>query len=106
MADDSKQPKVHFQIMSVCRGGGYLYCKTDPPHPRRNSNDLYPLHRVIVENKLGRLLRENEVVHHKDHDKTNNSPENLHVMDRKQHTSEHETEDDVQKCVECLPTWF
>jgi len=102
----SDEKKVHFEIMAVCRGGGYLYARTEPPHPRQNAKGLYPLHRVIMENKLGRLLRENEIVHHKDEDKTNNSPENLHVMDRGDHAAHHETEDDVEKCDECSPTWF
>ncbi|WP_366930937.1 HNH endonuclease [Microcoleus sp. bin38.metabat.b11b12b14.051] len=37
------------------------------------------LHRVIAEQNLGRSLRQGEIVHHLDEDKTNNSPENLIV---------------------------
>jgi hypothetical protein len=37
------------------------------------------LHRVVAEQTIGRKLRPGEVVHHLDHDKTNNSPENLVV---------------------------
>ncbi|MEG4350285.1 HNH endonuclease [Microcoleus sp. LAD1_D3] len=37
------------------------------------------LHRVIAEQTIGRKLRPGEVVHHLDHDKTNNSPDNLVV---------------------------
>lgn len=38
------------------------------------------VHRDIAEKKLGRKLRPGEVVHHKDRDKKNNSPQNLHVF--------------------------
>lgn len=95
---DEKKPKVQFQILSVCRGGGYLYCRTDPPHPHRNSNGLYPLHRVLVENEMGRLLRDNEVVHHKDDDKNNNELDNLKVMRRTDHTSHHESDKSCEEC--------
>lgn len=37
-------------------------------------------HRVVAEAVLGRRLRKGEVVHHIDHDKTNNHPSNLAVM--------------------------
>lgn len=78
-----------FKIISTCKGGGYQYCRTDPPHPRRNAKGLYPLHRVLAENKLGRLLEPNEVVHHRDEDKKNDSPSNLEVKSRSEHSKDH-----------------
>lgn len=36
--------------------------------------------RKIVENKIGRKLKTNELVHHKDESRMNNSPANLEVM--------------------------
>jgi hypothetical protein len=74
-----------FQILSVVKGGGYRYCRTDPPHPKQNSNGLYPLHRVLMENKLGRLLAANEDVHHEDEDKANDDPDNLEVLTKSEH---------------------
>jgi len=38
------------------------------------------VHRYVAEKKLGRKLRPEEVVHHIDRDKTNNSRENLWVF--------------------------
>jgi hypothetical protein len=46
-------------------------------------------HRVVAEEMLGRSLRPDEVVHHIDGDKTNNSPSNLAVMTRKEHAALH-----------------
>lgn len=78
-----------FNIVSVCKGGGYMYCRTIPEHPKRNSKGLYPLHRVLMENKLGRILDKNEVVHHKDEDKNNNDINNLEVVSRSKHSCMH-----------------
>ncbi|MEO8147345.1 MAG: HNH endonuclease [Bacteroidia bacterium] len=38
------------------------------------------VHRYMAEKKLGRKLRDGEVVHHKDRNKTNNSKDNLWVF--------------------------
>ncbi len=38
-------------------------------------------HRVVAEQLLGRALLPGEVVHHKDHNKRNNDPSNLEVLD-------------------------
>ena len=80
-----------YKILSICKGGGYMYCKTEPLHPKRNSNDLYPLHRVLMENKLGRSLEPGEEVHHEDEDKSNNSLSNLKLLTKKEHIILHRT---------------
>lgn len=78
-----------FAIISVCKGGGYRYCRTDPPHPHRNARGLYPLHRVLVENRIGRLLEPGEHVHHKDHDRTNDDVGNLELTTHSAHARHH-----------------
>lgn len=47
------------------------------------------VHRVLMEQFLGRKLTQNEVVHHIDENKHNNSLENLVVMTRSEHASHH-----------------
>ena len=81
-----------FTIISTCKGGGYRYCRTDPPHPNANAKGLYPLHRVLVENRIGRLLRRDEHVHHRDEDKSNDSPSNLEVLSVAEHARIHAIE--------------
>ena len=57
---------------------GYLQVRY-PEHPRVNSQGCVLLHRIIMENRLGRYLDPKEVVHHRDLDKTNNQIENLEL---------------------------
>lgn len=78
-----------FEILSISKGGGYRYCRTKPPHPRRNAKGLYPLHRVLMENKFGRLLEPWEEVHHKDEVKTNDTIDNLELKSRSEHARHH-----------------
>ena len=46
-------------------------------------------HRLVAQITLGRSLRIGEVVHHKDRNKLNNSPENLQVMFEQAHNRLH-----------------
>jgi hypothetical protein len=47
-------------------------------------------HRHIVETSVGRKLDRDEVVHHKDGDKTNNSLSNLEIMTLSEHSRMHQ----------------
>lgn len=51
-----------------------------PNHHRAKVNGCVDEHIILAENKLGRLLRNEECVHHKDENKHNNDPDNLMVF--------------------------
>lgn len=64
----------------------YIY---QPTHPHANKQGYVMEHRLVAEKKIGRYLRADEVVHHINHVKTDNRPENLEVLNRSGHTHNH-----------------
>lgn len=55
---------------------------------RTESGFIYE-HVYVLECKIGRKLYPHEVSHHKDENKSNNSPDNLELMERGAHTALH-----------------
>jgi hypothetical protein len=51
-----------------------------PDHPNASSHGYYREHRYVMEQKLGRLLEPQEVVHHIDGNCENNHPDNLELF--------------------------
>jgi hypothetical protein len=60
---------------------GYLYCSVD--------GNKIAVHRLVVEQREGRMLGSHEIVHHVDHDPLNNAPENLVILNRSEHMQLH-----------------
>lgn len=60
-----------------------------PDHPRAYDGRYMLEHIVVAEKMLGRLLEPNETVHHKNHVRDDNRPENLEVMTRSEHNRQH-----------------
>lgn len=75
---------------------GYVevYC---PNHPRVNKRGCVYEHQLVIEQSIGRYLREDEVVHHIDRNKSNNSLSNLMLLTRAEHTRLHLREGDFGK---------
>ena len=67
---------------------GYVFVKV-PCHPNADKRGFVREHVLIMSNKLGRPIAENEVVHHINGIKNDNRPENLDVMHRGAHHSHH-----------------
>ena len=67
---------------------GYVRIKL-PEHPHATTNGWVFEHIVVMTATLGRVLLPNECVHHKDHNKQNNHPDNLEVLDRAVHAQGH-----------------
>lgn len=63
---------------------GYLFLRQDDGTYKAE-------HRIVVEESLGRELSSDEIVHHIDEDKTNNSIDNLVVLTRAEHARLHHT---------------
>ena len=57
---------------------GYRYSHK-PSHPFANKEGYVYEHRLVMEEKIGRYLNKEEKVHHINHVKTDNRPENLEL---------------------------
>jgi hypothetical protein len=61
-----------------------------PEHPNAYKQKGYVLeHRLVMELAIGRRLEPHEGVHHINHDKQDNRPENLMLLDRRSHGAQH-----------------
>jgi len=68
--------------------GNYAYIYA-PEHPHAIMNGYVAFHRLILEDKLGRLLQEDELCHHLDGNSLNNNPNNLIAISKADHMREH-----------------
>jgi hypothetical protein len=84
---------------------GYYYLRS-PNHPNAGSTERIAEHRWIMEKHLGRFLDRNEVVHHKDHNRSNNDIDNLELMTAKQHRAHHNKDKtySLEECPDCGKT--
>ena len=71
---------------------GYLhtYC---PQHPFAGKSKMVAVHRLLMESKLARYLKDKEQVHHINRNKLDNQISNLKVLSINEHRRLHATED-------------
>jgi len=69
----------------------FLYGKKYRKHPRYTPNGI-PEHVVVAEEKIGRMLRDDEVVHHINRCVSDKSPDNLMVLTKQEHYLIHDPE--------------
>jgi hypothetical protein len=94
-----KKFKIIKESIVTGTGRGVQYCETIPEHPdAKTLNDrdrkYIEVHRVVMENHLGRLINpKKEEVHHKDRNPRNNALSNLELITRAKHQREHANKD-------------
>lgn len=67
---------------------GYILAYA-PEHPRAHKDGYVMMHTIIAERASGRYLNDDEVVHHINHRRDDNRPENLVIMTKQQHLELH-----------------
>lgn len=68
--------------------GGYVFIYV-PKYPKANPEGYYPEHRLIMERSIGRLLSNDEIVHHINQNRGDNRIENLELQTMSKHVSFH-----------------
>lgn len=68
--------------------GRVLVYQPDHPNPSMFGTHVYR-YRLVMEKVLGRLLWDNEIVHHKNGNNSDDRPENLEVMTQSKHAKIH-----------------
>lgn len=72
----------------VIKGDGYIGV-WKPDHERADNRGYVFEHTLVMEEKIGRLPKKGEVVHHVNLIKTDNRPENLYLCNHRVHISLH-----------------
>ena len=70
------------------RSDGYISIYF-PDHPKSNNDGYMMEHDLVMECIIGRHLKDDEVVHHKNHIRSDNRKENLQLLTFKEHASLH-----------------
>jgi hypothetical protein len=88
----SKTRIAKYGVNRMIRTDGYVIT-FKPEHPNCKSDGYVMEHRVIMAAHLGRPLRDDEVVHHKNGIKSDNRLENLQLLNPSQHRALENTVD-------------
>ena len=92
----SEEARKKISERLTLKGAGHKKVRKDgyialyyPSHPRSNKEGYIMEHVYLMEKHIGRPLKSDEVVHHKNHKRDDNRIDNLQVMTFKEHCSLH-----------------
>ena len=92
----SDETKRKISEAKKIKGPGHSKLKNDgyvrvyyPEHPNASKDGYVLEHHLVMEKHIGRYIRKDEVVHHKNHIRNDNRLENLELMTFKEHASLH-----------------
>jgi len=77
-----------WKVKKIISKGDYQYALVSN-HPNATKNGYVLLHRILMENHLGRLLNPTEVIHHINGNKRDNVLSNLKLMHYREHVGLH-----------------
>lgn len=87
-------------VLKIDKKLGYMYF-IDKDHPLANSQGKVYYHRHIMSLYINRWISRNEIVHHKDKNKQNNSIENLEILSNIEHSKLHNKKQKIYLCIIC-----
>jgi hypothetical protein len=81
--------------------GKYIFAKI-PMHPNAVEHGYVLEHRIVMENHLNRLLKDDEIIHHINENTKDNRLENLQLMKREEHKQFHNVQRTKYITIKCI----
>lgn len=95
---ESREKNFNWKGGRFINDAGYIMIR-QPEHPFANNIGYVREHRLIMEQHIGRYLKREEIIHHRNEVKTDNRIENLEIINKSDHARKHNTKN--RKCIFC-----